>query len=103
MQGILEEQIKVLLEQFKKDPITMVWVDKHQESELHKQFGESKYHLVAYKPKRARYLGYRNADFSPESIGSFIADVLGGSGEWSKFEGEELKLSGLTINSRDDL
>jgi hypothetical protein len=59
--------------------------------------------LIAYKPKRFRYLAYKNADFGPESVGTFISDVLGGSGEWLKFEGEDLKLNGLKANNRDDL
>jgi len=58
---------------------------------------------VAYKPKRGTYLPYANADFSAESIGTFVSDVLGGSGKWSKVEGEELRLNGLQVNSRDDL
>jgi hypothetical protein len=32
-----------------------------------------------------------------------VSDVLGGSGKWNKIEGEELRLNGLKINSRDDL
>lgn len=81
----------------------MVWVDKHNEPSLHQQLGNALHHLVAYKPKRGRFLGYKSADFSAESIGTFIADVIGGGGEWLKVEGEELKLAGLPPSSRDEL
>jgi len=36
--------------------------------------------MVAYKPKRGKYLGYKDADFSEKSIAGFIDDVLGGGG-----------------------
>jgi len=79
---LLKDQMKSLLDIFKKDPVTLVWVDKYDETELHKQFDGSKYHLVAYKPKRGRFLGYRNPDFSADSIRTFIDDVLGGGGDF---------------------
>lgn len=49
---------------------------------MHRQFEDGKYHLVAYKPKRGRFLGYKSADFSPEAIRAFIDDVIGGGGEF---------------------
>ena len=105
VQKLLLDQLRPLLDKFKSDPITLTWVDKHEESELHQQFGESKHHLIAYKPKRGTFLGYKSADFAPESIGTFISDVLGGSGQWTKIQGDEIKLKGMEakIKSRDDL
>ena len=55
--------------------------------------------MVAYKPKRAKYLGYKNPDFSPESIRNFIDDVLGGGGEYGKVNGD-LNLTGA---NKEDL
>lgn len=49
--------------------------------------------MVAFKPKRARYTGYKNPDFSSESIKNFIDDILGGGGEWHKVEEGELFLN----------
>lgn len=45
---------------------------------------------MAYKPKRARYTGYKNPDFSSDSIKNFIDDILGGGGDWHKVEEGEL-------------
>ena len=36
--GLLKEQIKPLLDLYKNDPVNIVWVDKYEEQELHKQF-----------------------------------------------------------------
>jgi hypothetical protein len=36
--GLLKEQIKPLLDLYKNDPINIVWVDKYEEQDLHKQF-----------------------------------------------------------------
>ena len=92
---LLKDQIKGLLDYYKKDPVTFVWVDKHEERGLHNQFEHGRYHLVVYKPKRDRFLGYSKADFSNESLRGFIDDVLGGGGgEWQKFEHMELQLNG---------
>ena len=55
--------------------------------------------MVAYKPKRGRYTGYKNADFSTESIKGWMDDVIGGGGEFVKFQDNELKLGG----KREDL
>ena len=79
-----------MLDLYKKDPVSFVWVDKHDEQDLHGQFDGKRFHLVAYKPKRGRYLGYKIADFSSESIRSFVDDLLGGGGEFVKFEGADL-------------
>ena len=77
--------MKPLLEAFKNDPVSLVWVDKYEEQSLHYQFEGGKYHLVAYKPKRGRFTGYRNADFGPDSIKGWMDDVIGGGGEFIKF------------------
>ena len=60
----LSHEVKALLDYYTNDPISFVYVDKFSESDLHKQFGNSAYHMVAYKPKRSKYLGYKNPDFS---------------------------------------
>jgi hypothetical protein len=95
----LKDQLKPLFEIYKNDPVSLVWVDKYQESPLHQQFDSGKYHLVAYKPKRGRFVGYKNADFSTQTIRGWMDDVIGGGGEFLKFEDTELKLGG----KREDL
>ena len=45
--------------------------------------------MVAYKPKRGRFTGYPKADFSVESLRAWMDDVLGGGGEFIKFEGAD--------------
>jgi len=101
---LLGDQVKPLLDIYKKDPVTIVWVDKYEESDLHRQFNESKHHLIAYKPKRARFVGYNKADFSTESLRGWMDDIIGGGGEFSKFEGGELNLkSAYKGDPRDEL
>jgi hypothetical protein len=56
---------------------------------------------VAYKPKRGRFAGYPRADFSTDSLKGWIDDVLGGGGEFVKFEGESLELK--STYGKDDL
>ena len=73
----------------------MVWVDKYEEQPLHHQFDGGRYHLVAYKPKRGRFTGYKIADFSATSIKAWMDDVIGGGGEYSKFDDPE----GLKLNN----
>lgn len=68
------------MELYAKDPVSFVYVNKNEESAIHEQFGNKKYFIVAYKPKRGRYLGYKDADYSTQSLRSFIDDVLGGGG-----------------------
>ena len=45
-----------------------------------------------YKPKRSRFLGYKGADYSEDSISHFIDDFLGGNGEF-KAVGADLALN----------
>jgi hypothetical protein len=78
--ALLKDQIKPLLEAYKNDPISLVWVDKYEEQSLHGQFANSQYHLVAYKPKQGRFAGYPLADFSTDSLRGWIDNVLGGGG-----------------------
>jgi hypothetical protein len=33
--ALLKDQLKPLLEAFKNDPVTLVWVDKYEEQRLH--------------------------------------------------------------------
>ena len=56
---------------------------------------------MAYKPKRGRFAGYPRADFSTDSLKGWIDDVLGGGGEFVKFEGESLELK--STYGKDDL
>ena len=66
--GLLRDQMRPLLDTFSNDPLTVVWVDKHEERTLHQQFEGGRYHLVAFKPKYRKFVGYKSADFSPEAI-----------------------------------
>ncbi len=59
--------------------------------------------MVAYKPKRGRFAGYPRADFSVESLRGWIDDVLGGGGEFVKFEGDSLDLKSNKKDPRDEL
>ena len=86
--------MKPLLEVYKNDPVSLVWVDKYDESELHQQFESGRYHLVAFKPKRGRFTGYKQADFSSQAIRSWMDDIIGGGGDFVKFEHSELALKG---------
>ncbi len=86
--------IRPLVENYKNDPITFVYVDKNEEKALHEQLGDSQYHMVVYKPKRGRYAPYKGTDFSTQSVKGFIDDVLGGSGDFKLVDGGELQLAG---------
>ena len=77
---------------YKNDPVSIVWVDKYEEQALHQQFSDHKYHLVAYKPKRGRYSGYPKVDFSVESLRAWMDSILGGGGEFEKFQDDSLQL-----------
>jgi hypothetical protein len=57
--------------------------------------------MVAYKPKRGRYLAYHSADMSEKALRGFIDDILGGGGNFNKFDHEELALS--APERKDDL
>jgi Thioredoxin len=90
---LLHQQVKPLLDTFKNEPLSLVWSDKREDQALHQQFEGGKYHLVAYKPKRGKFVGYKNTDFSSESVRQFVDDILGGGGEYLKFEDEELRFA----------
>jgi hypothetical protein len=89
----LQNTFKPLLEYYKNDKITFVFVNKDEESELHQQLGGGNFHMVALKPKLNKFVGYNKADFSDVSIKDFVDNILGGGGDFAKFEGTELKLS----------
>lgn len=97
----LVEMVKPLLEYYQNDPISFVYVDKNAEPLIHEQFGEKQYHIVAYRPKRSRYIGYKDADYSQQSIRSFIDDILGGGGRPQKVEESDLRFN--TDNRKNDL
>ena len=54
---------------------------------------------MAFKPKRGRFTGYKQADFSTQTIKGWMDDIIGGGGEFVKFEDSDLKL----VSKRDDL
>jgi hypothetical protein len=48
---------------------------------------------VAYKPKRGRYSAYKAGGYQEAQLRKFIDDILGGGGDFVKFEGPELRLA----------
>ena len=80
--------MKGLLELYKNDPVSFVYVDKKKEQGLWEQFGSN--NLVAYKPKRNRYAAFRSGDLSQASIKSFVDDILGGGGSFTVLKESEL-------------
>ncbi len=65
-----------------------MWVERDEEELIHEKLGQRKHQIVAYKPKRGKYLGYQGADFSEESLKSFLDNILGGGGDWSTYNDE---------------
>jgi hypothetical protein len=47
-------------------------------------------HIVMYRPKRSKYLSYKGADYSRNSLKNYVDDILGGSGDFTKVEGNDL-------------
>jgi len=57
--------------------------------------------MVMLKPKRGRYVGYKGADFSQDSVKNFIDDILGGGGDFTMVDGA-LKLHDEDNNSSNE-
>lgn len=57
--------------------------------------------MVAYRPKRGRFAGYKNSDLSQSNIRNFIDDILGGGGNYEKLQGSDLRFGG--DSKRNDL
>ena len=70
-----------------------MWVDKYEEKQLFEQFNLGRNNFVAYKPKRSKYVVYQSANFKEDVIKAFIDDVLGGAGEYQKFQDNDIKLN----------
>eukprot|EP00347_Sterkiella_histriomuscorum_P010918 403374430 len=76
----LNEAVLPLLERYQNDKISFAYIDKTKEPEIYDLFSGSQYQMVAYKPKRSKFIGYSNPDYNTDSIKDFIDNIIGGGG-----------------------
>ena len=97
--GIID-QYKPLLETFISDPVTITYVLTKEEPYMAEQFGIVGEGVVAYKPKRAKYVKAQTDD-----VKKFIESVLSGGGEtWNKVSNEnDDGLMFKEIKNKDEL
>ena len=51
--------LKGLIDTYKNDPLTFTYVNRELESQLYQQLGAAQFDIVAYRPKRRKYAGYK--------------------------------------------
>lgn len=61
---MIVQNFESLLEIYKNDPVSFVFVDPNEEQALHEQLGNKSHKVVVYRPKRSRYMAYKGADYS---------------------------------------